>query len=101
MQEIQKKHWPLLRTPAKGQQYLLNSTDWEDASAILETIPTAESYYNLGIIHAELKNWVSSRTAFEKALEAKPDFAEARENLESINAVIAKITARYGENYPS
>jgi len=84
--------------PWQRAAILYQQGKYDEAAAIYNTIPTARSYYNLGLIHAELKNWVQARKAFEQAIEAKPDFTEAKENLDIINQVIAEIKSRYTKN---
>jgi Ca-activated chloride channel family protein len=84
--------------PWQRAAILYQQGKYDEAAAIYNTIPTARSYFNLGLIHAELKNWVQARKAFEQAIEAQPDFKEAKENLEIINQVIAEIKSRYTKN---
>ena len=84
--------------PWQRAAILYQQGNYEDAAAIYNTIPTARSYFNLGLIHAELENWVQARNAFEQAIEAQPDFTEAQENLEIINEVIAEIKSRFTKN---
>jgi len=67
----------------------------EASAAIWATIPSAESSYNMGVIQAALKNWSSSKAAFEKALEINPDFTEAAENLALINLIIEERKSRF------
>jgi Ca-activated chloride channel family protein len=84
--------------PWQRAAILYQQGKYDEAAAIYNTIPTARSYFNLGLIHAELKNWVQARKAFELAIEAQPDFTEAKENLEIIDQVIAEIKSRYTKN---
>jgi Ca-activated chloride channel family protein len=81
--------------PRQKAMILYHLDSLEDASAILTTIPSAESYFNQGVIQAQLKNWSSSKTAFEKAIDIKPDFKEAKENLDIILAIIEERKSRY------
>lgn len=60
----------------------------DKAAALYASLPAAVSYYNLGVIEAELKNWHYAKESFEEALEVDPEFTEARENLELIERII-------------
>jgi Ca-activated chloride channel family protein len=67
--------------PWQRAAILYQQGKYDEAAAIYNTIPTARSYFNLGLIHAELKNWVQARKAFELAIEAQPDFTESGNNI--------------------
>lgn len=69
----------------------------EEAASIYSTIPTARSYFNLGVIYVDMESWVQARKAFQQAIDAQPDFIEAEENLSIVNAIIKEITSRYGK----
>jgi len=81
--------------PRQKAMILYQLDSLEASVAIWATIPTAESYFNQGVIQAELKNWSSAKKAFEKALEINPDFSDASENLNLILKIIEERKSRF------
>ncbi|MGH7960030.1 MAG: tetratricopeptide repeat protein [Opitutaceae bacterium] len=50
----------------------------------------AEAHHNLGITYARLERWEKTRVEFEAALRLKPDYAEARRNLEQLKTLLGR-----------
>ena len=63
----------------------------EHYSGRRETTPDdAEAHHNLGVAYARLERWAEARVEFEKALSLKPDYTDARRNLEQLKAVLGR-----------
>lgn len=54
-------------------------------------VDSAESNYNLGNAYVRLKQWPEAVQAYDRALELRPDFRDARENRDLVLDVIRRI----------
>ncbi len=64
----------------------------EDAVTWLVQVDSPEASYNLGNAYAKLENYPEAITSYELALEKRPGWVEAAENLELIEKLIAEET---------
>jgi tetratricopeptide (TPR) repeat protein len=86
---------PALRFAFANSAYLAG--DLESAAAAYEELVArwpshAEGHYNLGVTWMRKGSWEAARNCFARALELRPSYAEARNNL----AVIAALPGRSG-----
>lgn len=52
---------------------------------------TAEGFYNLGVVYAQMGNWEAAQQAFDTSLELDPEFRQAKVNLERVTNTIDSI----------
>ena len=64
----------------------------EDAVTWLVQVDSPEASYNLGNAYAKLENYPEAIASYELALEKRPGWVEAAENLELIEKLIAEET---------
>lgn len=84
-----KKAAAALQALAKaGSEHLAAGRNDEAIAAYTEIVgkaPTcADCYFNLGVGHANKKEYAEAETAFKKAVEIKPDHAEAHAQLAAV-----------------
>ena len=66
--------------------------DFEAAIDAFARLDTAEAYFNLGNCYAREENYEQAVTSYEDALERKPEWVEAQENLALVRALIPAAT---------
>ena len=64
--------------------------DYQSAVDAFSRVATEESDFNLGNAYAQLEMYPEAVQSYERALTARPDWVEARENLELVQALVQK-----------
>ena len=62
--------------------------DYERALDAFALVDSAEAYFDLGNSYAALESYEQAIASYDAALERRPDWTEARENLERVRARI-------------
>ncbi len=65
--------------------------DLDCAADQFARLDTADANYNLGNVYVRLRNWEEAVAAYDRALELRPGFADARENRDLVLDVIRRI----------
>jgi Ca-activated chloride channel family protein len=77
--------------PMQKGTALYQAKKFEEAAAVLSAARSAEAQYNRGNSLVMLGKYDQAMTAYQDALELKPDWVEAQDNLELAQARLAKM----------
>ena len=67
---------------------LYAAEDWPAASEAWSTVETPEGYFNLGNAYAQNHQWITAIQQYDKALELRPRFREARANRDLLQVAL-------------
>lgn len=76
--------------------YYYKTGNLEAAAEAYGTDVSAEGFYNLGVVYAEMGDYESAQQAFSSALEVNPELTAARRNLQNTKRTIDSIASAQG-----
>lgn len=76
--------------------YYYKTGNLEAAAEAYGTDVSAEGFYNLGVVYAEMGDYESAQQAFSYALEVNPELTAARRNLQNTKRTIDSIASAQG-----
>ena len=76
--------------------YYYKTGNLEAAAEAYGTDVSAEGFYNLGVVYAEMGDYESAQQAFSSALEVDPEFTAAQNNLQNTKRTIDSIAVAQG-----
>ena len=74
----------LAQTPEQRAAAAYRSGDYANAAHAWTTLDSADAHYNRGNALAQMKRYPAAITAYERALQLRPDMTDAKANLELV-----------------